>query len=88
MEPGAQQQTNGTVEEAQEKLMDQSTTVHIDCSENNEKMSDGKEVSEEETRLISGTSPKPEKRETSEKEAKENEQQKEQIPEEKPLITP
>lgn len=91
MEPGSQQQANGAVDEAQEKLMPESgaSAKGAEATVNNEKPEEEKDVPDEEARLISGSSPKPEKRENSEKETKENEQQNnEQTAEEKPPITP
>ncbi|XP_043272459.1 solute carrier family 12 member 7 isoform X2 [Venturia canescens] len=98
MEPGAQQANGGAVDEAQEKLMpeDGASAKTSEACDNSEKTADDcKEMPEEETRLISGSSPKPEKRENTEKDAttkdceqKSNEQTTETPTEEKPPITP
>lgn len=94
MEPGVQQ-ANGAIDETQDKFAtdDAASEKASETCDDSEKMEDCKQLPDEETQLINGSSPKPEKRENSEKDSKENDQksneQTTEIPaEEKPPITP
>lgn len=87
-EPGSQ---NSNVDEAQEKLVQETEGGKEggeETGEANETGDEAKEGNEEETKLIGG-SPKQENKENTEKEAKENEEKKADSPEsKKPTITP